>query len=92
MTGSTRPAITIINENAISNHYRSIKITYGRHFQALQLLYDFKPGKFVCRRSSKQVVRLIHETHLCRACAKNLSRRFFASLPLKSKSFMQYAA
>jgi len=25
------------------------------------------------------------------ACAKNLSRRFFASLPIKSKSFMQYA-
>jgi len=24
------------------------------------------------------------------ACAKNLSRRFFTSLPLKSKSFMQY--
>jgi len=25
------------------------------------------------------------------ACAKNLSRRFFASLPKNSKSFMQYA-
>jgi len=25
------------------------------------------------------------------ACAKNLSRRFFASLPIKSKSHMQYA-
>jgi len=25
------------------------------------------------------------------ACAKNLSRRFFASLPIKSKSFVQYA-